>query len=252
MRATAPPDGAARFPGAGSDRLRVGAGCRARGRAGRGRTPCRGSSHSLFGGHRAAPFSLRPRRPPVRCPKDRWDGPGRPACRGRLAGGDGPGPAGPALVGPAEGSEDIWGSYLAAAEGAAAAGRAVYLLDPPPEGLPVPSAGEFAALFLWIPEDEFPAGLAAARSRRIPAGCLLPLLPGWTASAEIVREAVTRAAAAGASFLAPLFPSEQGDARGDRSSKRPPRFEKGSSRRISSTGSITETGASAWEARPTS
>ena len=123
------------------------------------------------------------------------------------------GPAGPALIGPAGGGEDIWGAYLAAAQGAREAGRAVYLLDPPPAGLPPDAAGEFTALFVWIPGRENPPSLSAAISRGIAAGYVLPLLPGWTEARDAVGEAVRRAAAAGGNFLAGILPSEEGDAR---------------------------------------
>ena len=123
------------------------------------------------------------------------------------------GPAGPALIGPAGSEEDIWGAYHAAAQGAREAGRAVYLLDPPPAGIPRDAAGEFAALFVWITGRENPPSVSAASSRGIAAGYVLPLLPGWTAARDVAEEAVRRAAAAGGSFLAPVLPSEEGDAR---------------------------------------
>ena len=55
-------------------------------------------------------------------------------------------PPGPVLVGPGSRAEDVRGAYRAAAEGALAAGRAVYLLDPPEAGLPRESAAGMVAL----------------------------------------------------------------------------------------------------------
>lgn len=123
------------------------------------------------------------------------------------------GPAGPALVGPGTGAEDIWGAFEAAAQGAREAGRAVYLLDPPPEGIPQQTSGEMTALFVWVPGSEDPPRLEAAIARGVAAGYLLPLLPGWTAAPDAVKDAVGRARSAGAAFVAPVLPSEEGDAR---------------------------------------
>lgn len=123
-------------------------------------------------------------------------------------------PAGPALVGPGNAVEEIRGAYRAAAEGALLAGRAVYLLDPEPAGLPAEPGHVFVALFCWLPGQ--PAGVAAisgAISRGIPAGWLLPLIPGWTVEPNRLEEAVRRAIATGARFLAPILPDSGGQAR---------------------------------------
>lgn len=124
------------------------------------------------------------------------------------------GPAGPVLVGPCSRGEEIRGSFLAAAEGARLSGRAVYLLDPEPAGLPENPGAVFSALFVWFPGLDRPAArLDAALERGIPSGWILPLVPGWTATPEGIDEAVLAAAAAGAGFLAPVPLAEDGQAR---------------------------------------
>ncbi|MGH9318135.1 MAG: hypothetical protein ACRD1P_13635 [Thermoanaerobaculia bacterium] len=123
-------------------------------------------------------------------------------------------PAGPALVGPGEEAEQIRAAYQAAAEGALRSGRAVYLLDPEPEGLPGEPKSACVALFCGVPgQRRAPASLSAAISRGIPSGCLLPLLPGWTSERTAVDGAVSAARDAGAQFLAPVLPAEDGRAR---------------------------------------
>jgi hypothetical protein len=122
--------------------------------------------------------------------------------------------AGPVLVGPGSPGEEIRGAYRAAAEGARLSGRAVYLLDPDPRGLPDPPGRPFTALFSWFPG--LPDGvesLAAAREKGIAAGWILPLVAGWTASPEFISEAARRAAAAGAEFLAGVALHDDGLAR---------------------------------------
>ncbi len=124
------------------------------------------------------------------------------------------GPAGPVLVGPCSDAEEVRGSYRAAAEGARASGRAVYLLEPEPAGLPREPGSAVVALFVWFPGLEPPGeGLAAALAAGIPAGWLLPFVPGWTATPEVVEDAVGRAAASGARFLASVPLAEDGQAR---------------------------------------
>jgi hypothetical protein len=124
------------------------------------------------------------------------------------------GPAGPVLVGPCSRGEKIRGSYRAAAEGARMAGRAVYLLDPEPAALPENPGGAFSALFVWFPGlDKQDACLKAAVERGIPSGWILPLVPGWTAAAEAVEDAVRAGAAAGASFVAPAPLADDGQVR---------------------------------------
>jgi hypothetical protein len=124
------------------------------------------------------------------------------------------GPAGPVLVGPCSKGEEIRGSYLAAAEGARMSGRAVYLLDPEPAGLPEKPGAAFTALFVWFPGLERPdAPLAAALERGIPSGWILPLVAGWTATPDAIEETVAAAAAGGALFLAPVPLADDGQVR---------------------------------------
>jgi hypothetical protein len=122
--------------------------------------------------------------------------------------------AGPVLVGPGSPAENVRGAYLAAAEGARRSGRAIYLLDPDPSGLPEKPGRPFTAVFVWFPGlPDSTAVLSRARSRGIAAGRLLPLVPGWTATPRFVAEAARRAAAEGAVFLAGVALHEDGLAR---------------------------------------
>ena len=124
------------------------------------------------------------------------------------------GPAGAVLVGPGSIGEEVRGSYQAAAEGARQSGRAVYLLDPDRAGLPDPPGSPFTALFVWFPGiEEQRTVLEEAHARGIASGWIFPLVAGWTAKREIEREAVRRAAAAGASFLAAVPLADDGLAR---------------------------------------
>ena len=92
------------------------------------------------------------------------------------------GPAGPVLVGPGSVGEAVRGVYRAAAEGARQSGRAVYLLEPDPGGLPEGPGSAFTALFVWFPGLEAPdRALVEARARGIAAGWLLPLVAGCPA-----------------------------------------------------------------------
>ncbi|MDQ5871770.1 MAG: hypothetical protein M3547_06135 [Acidobacteriota bacterium] len=123
--------------------------------------------------------------------------------------------AGPVLVGPGSTVEEIRGSYRAAAEGAAIAGRPVYLLDPDPAGLPPPSERAYVALFSWSPgggETHHPT-LAKALELGFPAGGLLPIVPGWTDEAAFVERYLDGLAGAGAGFAAPFAASGEADAR---------------------------------------
>jgi hypothetical protein len=109
-------------------------------------------------------------------------------------------PFGPVLVGPGSVGEDLRGAALAAALGAREAGRAVYLLDPLPAALPDSPAGAFAALFSGMSEQPILDQLRAAADR-MPAGLLVPLVPGWTTEDAYLDRLLDRAARAGARFV---------------------------------------------------
>jgi hypothetical protein len=121
-------------------------------------------------------------------------------------------PRGPVLVSGAASAEEVRGSFRAAAEGAHANGRGVYLLDPEPGGIPSvtpgrPTAAALVALFSWSPERPFDGNaLAAARARGVPAGVVWPVIPGWTGEADFWDGYLDGAADAGASFAVPLAP----------------------------------------------
>jgi hypothetical protein len=118
-------------------------------------------------------------------------------------------------VGPGSPVEEIRGAYRAAAEGAAAAGRPVYLLDPDPSGLPARPGPAHVALFAWEPEgsDPLPAGLEAALRGGFRAGGLLPIVPGWTDDPAFLGPYLDALSAAGAGFAAPVAASGEADAR---------------------------------------
>ncbi len=121
-------------------------------------------------------------------------------------------PAGPILVGPAHPAESVRGAALAAAEGARAAGRAVYLLDPETETMPEAPGDCFVALFCGVPEESLFRRLETA-ARGMPAGLLLPVIPAWTAGEQFFEETAERCAQAGAAFLAGLTLSGDGESR---------------------------------------
>jgi hypothetical protein len=124
-------------------------------------------------------------------------------------------PPGPVLVGPGSRAEEVRGTYRAAAEGALAAGRAVYLLDPPEAGLPGESSGfGMVALCSYAAGSPtaFPA-LRAARKRGLVCGVLFPLIPDWTAEPAAIESLVAEAAASGARAATPLVPEADGEAR---------------------------------------
>jgi hypothetical protein len=124
------------------------------------------------------------------------------------------GSSGPVLVGPCSLGEEIQGAYLAAAEGARSSGRAVYLLDPEPSGLPEKPGSVFTALFVRFPGIETgEEALEAALARGIPSGWIFPFVPGWTAEPSEFENLVARAAAAGANFLSPLPLADDGQSR---------------------------------------
>lgn len=124
-------------------------------------------------------------------------------------------PGGPVLVGPgSRPGEKVWGSYAAAAEGARSAGRAAYLLDPPPNAIPRPTRAELVVLQTWAADAPVDgSATAAARALGVPAGWLFPLLPGWTCGRSEIEDFICRAASASASFVSPLLPSRDGAAR---------------------------------------
>jgi hypothetical protein len=122
-------------------------------------------------------------------------------------------PAGAVLIGPGCEAEGLRGTYRAAAEGAVRSGRAVYLDDPEPEGLPEGASPAVVAVFVLLPDRKAALQRLEAVASRVAAGGLLPLISGWTDTAEWIDAAVSDAAAAGARFLAPLVPVSDGTAR---------------------------------------
>jgi hypothetical protein len=124
-------------------------------------------------------------------------------------------PPGPVVVGPGSPVEEIRGSYAAAAEGAAASGRGVYLLDPEPAGLPAATPRVFVALCVWAPgaDREILRRLSSSRAAGIPAGALLPVLPGWTDGPDFLDVWFARVTAAGAQFAAAVPAAGGGDER---------------------------------------
>lgn len=129
------------------------------------------------------------------------------------------GPAGAALVeGSAGAAEEIRGAFAAAARGALDSGRGVYLLDPPPAGLPSFESGRtgaapYVALFAWAPEGLDASALAAAAAAGIPTGVVWPVVPGWTADEDRARALLRFAVSAGASFAAAVAPVSDADFR---------------------------------------
>jgi hypothetical protein len=122
-------------------------------------------------------------------------------------------PAGAVLVGPDDAAEPVRGAYRAAAQGAALAGRGVYLLDPAAATLPEESLSDFVALFAMLPRSPIPEALELAARRGLTAGVLFPLIPGWTAEPEELEATLEEAAQAGARFAAGVSPAEDGQAR---------------------------------------
>ncbi|MEX0879916.1 MAG: hypothetical protein WEB59_02095 [Thermoanaerobaculia bacterium] len=124
-------------------------------------------------------------------------------------------PPGPVLVGPCAASEDVRGAFRAAAQAALGQGRAVYLLDPEPSGLPEPAEPAAVVLCSWRagrPEAAFP-GLAAARAAGFRCAALFPYLPGWTGEPRAVEALVGACASGGAGALTALAPSTDGEGR---------------------------------------
>ena len=126
-------------------------------------------------------------------------------------------PPGPVLIGPGSAVEEIRGAGAAAAEGAIRAGRGVYLLDPDPAAIPREHRRAFTAVFTWTPGeddgDELADRLAPALAARIPAGVLLPIVPGWTDDAGFLERWWKRVAAAEAGFAAAVPATGGGEER---------------------------------------
>ncbi|HTY41079.1 MAG TPA: hypothetical protein VMH79_04325 [Thermoanaerobaculia bacterium] len=123
-------------------------------------------------------------------------------------------PSGPLLVGPGSSPEDVWGAYRAAATAALAAGRAVYLLDPEPEGIPADAGRAAVALCTWRPGRafEFPSA-AAARRAGVAAAAVFPAVPGWTGEADALEAIAAAAVGAGAASLTAVVPETDGESR---------------------------------------
>jgi hypothetical protein len=122
-------------------------------------------------------------------------------------------PGGPVVVGPGAAVETIRGAAAAAARAAAAAGRPVYLLDP--TAFPDPAGSGYVALFAWspVPLSDSTPGIAAARAAGLQAGGLLPIVPGWTDSADFLEAYLDGMAGAGATFAAPVAVTADGESR---------------------------------------
>jgi len=122
-------------------------------------------------------------------------------------------PPGPVLVGPGSVAEEVRGAYRAAAEGALSAGRAVFLLDPEPEGIPDCGAAVVVLCSLAARGSVSFPRLAAAGSRGPAWGVLFPLIPGWTAEPDALEELLSEAAAGGARSATALIPETDGESR---------------------------------------
>ena len=122
-------------------------------------------------------------------------------------------PPGPLLIGPCSPAEEIWGAYSAAAAAAREAGRAAYLLDPAPAGLPPGRGSGFVVVCAWSSSSEPLDALSGAVRAGFESGLLLPAIPGWTDDPALLEEILSAAQAAGARFVAPVAPRCDGDAR---------------------------------------
>ncbi len=121
-------------------------------------------------------------------------------------------PAGAVAVERCSAAESVRGAYRAAAEGARAAGRGVYLLDPEPDGLPSAPGRTAVVVVSWRP-GPLPPILRVAAAAGFSSGLALPVIPGWTADASFYEPLLDAAAAAGAVFVMPLSPSADGEGR---------------------------------------
>jgi hypothetical protein len=109
-------------------------------------------------------------------------------------------------------AEAVRGAYRAAVEGARAAGRGVYMLDPEREGLPQAADPTFVVVASWRP-GPLPPILEAAAKAGFTSGLALPMIPGWTAEPSFYEPLLDAAVAAGAVFVAPLSPVSDGEGR---------------------------------------
>jgi hypothetical protein len=121
-------------------------------------------------------------------------------------------PPGPVAIGPCSPSESVYGAYRAAADGAVAAGRGVYLIDPEVEALPAGADGSAVAVVSWRPRP-IPTALAAAAAGGLNAGLALPAIPGWTAEEAVLEPILDEAVGGGARFVCVLHPAWDGLAR---------------------------------------
>jgi hypothetical protein len=121
-------------------------------------------------------------------------------------------PPGPVAVGPCSAAEQVYGAYRAAAEGALAAGRGVYLVDPEPEGLPADADGSAVAVVSWRP-GPLPTALASAAGAGLAAGLALPAIPGWTSEEQVLEPLLAEAVRSGARFVCVIHPAWDGLAR---------------------------------------
>ncbi len=121
-------------------------------------------------------------------------------------------PAGAVAIEACSAAEAVRGAYRAAADGARCAGRGVYLIDPEPEGLPETPDRSTVVVVSWRP-GPLPSVLATAARAGFGTGLAAPILPGWTAEGDYWESLLDAASAAGATFVAPLPPACDGDAR---------------------------------------
>lgn len=121
-------------------------------------------------------------------------------------------PAGAVAVERCSAAEAVRGGYRAAVDGAREAGRGVYLLDPEPEALPKTADTSAVVVATWWP-GPLPPVLAAAAAAGFASGIALPVIPGWTAETSLYEPLLDEAVAAGAVFVAPLYPASDGEAR---------------------------------------
>jgi hypothetical protein len=125
-------------------------------------------------------------------------------------------PAGAVAVEAGAEGEALRGAFRAAAVGARAAGRGVYLIDPEPEGLPAEADASIVVVLTFRPLPLLGGGgdaLRSAVSSGFAAGLVLPVIPGWTDEASVFEPLLDRAQESGAAFLSPVLPAADGEAR---------------------------------------